>query len=283
MRVTPAVSIVVAAKDSLPELRRFVDDFNRRRPAGASLVVVDGGSTDGTPAWLEAIAPGGRTEGLRWISHRDSGIAEAWNQGVSLAEGSWLLFLGCDDQLGDPAAWNGAVASLVHLPECCGVAAFPVDMVSPSGAAIQSIPPRLGVRGEEFLAVNTIPHQSAFHRRRLWDLLGPFDAAFPVACDYEFLLRVLLAGIEIRTFDGPAPVRMTFGGASKRDPLQNLREFRAAQIKHGVRRFRPRWWAACLRAAVRRWTTPIAGEAAARRLADVARRLRGLPRAWTVR
>ena len=76
---------------------------------------------------------------------------------------------------------------------------------------------------------------------------------------------------------------MTFGGASKRDPLQNLREFRAAQIKHGVRRFRPVWWAACGLAALRRCMQPVLGEAASRRLADAFRRLRGLPKAWTVR
>jgi hypothetical protein len=200
-----------------------------------------------------------------------------------MADGDWVLFLGCDDQVGDPEAWHRAVESLERLPDGCGVAAFPVEMISPAGAPIDVVSPRLGSHGEALLAVNTIPHQGAFHRRRLWDTLGPFDPAFPVACDYEFLLRVLLAGIEIQTFDGPPPVRMTFGGASKRAPLQNLREFRAAQIKHGVRRFRPGWWSACVLATLRSWTQPVIGDAAAGWLADTVRKLRGLPKAWTVR
>jgi glycosyltransferase involved in cell wall biosynthesis len=281
--VTATVSIVVAAKNSLPNLRRFVEDFRRRRPSGADLVVVDGGSGDGTGEWLETIAAGGRSADVRWLSRPDSGIAEAWNRGVGMAGGDWVLFLGCDDSPGDPAAWRRAVETLERLPDGCGVAAFPVEMMSPGGVSIDSVVPRLGSRGEAFLAVNTIPHQAAFHRRRLWDSLGPFDGDFPVACDYEFLLRVLLAGVEIRTFEGPAPVRMTFGGASKRDPLQNLREFRAAQIKHGVRRFRPGWWTACGMAALRGWLQPVIGEATSRRVADAVRRLRGLPKAWTVR
>ncbi len=281
--MTATVSIVVAVKNSLPNLRGFVEDFRRHSPPAVKLVIVDGGSTDGTGEWLETVAEGGRADDIRWISRPDSGIAEAWNRGVAMADGNWVLFLGSDDRLGDPQAWRRAVESLERLPDGCGVAAFPVEMTSPSGVSIDSIAPRLGSHGGKFLAVNTIPHQSAFHRRRLWDSLGPFDAAFPVACDYEFLLRVLLAGIEIRTFDGPTPVRMAFGGASKRDPLQNLREFRAAQIKHGVRRFRPGWWSACALASLRRWTQPILGDAAAGWLADAVRRLRGLPKAWTVR
>jgi glycosyltransferase involved in cell wall biosynthesis len=281
--VTATVSIIMAAKNSLPGLRRFVEDFRRRMPAGVSLVIVDGGSTDGTSDWLETVAADGRTDGIRWISQPDSGIAEAWNRGVALADGEWVLFLGCDDQCSDPEAWRRAVESLGRLPDGCGVAAFPVEMISPAGAPIDVVSPRLGSHGEALLAVNTIPHQGAFHRRWLWDTLGPFDPAFPVACDYEFLLRVLLAGIEIRSLDGPPPVRMTFGGASKRSPLQNLREFRAAQIKHGVRRFRPGWWSACVLATLRSWTQPVIGDATAGWLADAVRRLRGLPKAWTVR
>lgn len=281
--MTATVSIIVAAKNALPQVRRFVEDFRRHRPERANLVVIDGGSADGTAAWLETVAAGGRADDMCWISRADSGIAEAWNRGVAMADGGWLLFLGCDDHVGDSEAWRRAVETLDRLPDGCGVAAFAVDILSPAGISIDSIAPRLGGHGEDFLAVNTIPHQGAFHRRRLWDVLGPFDSAFPVTCDYEFLLRAMLADIEIRTFDGPAPVRMTFGGASKRDPLQNLREFRAAQIKHGVRRFRPGWWSACMLAALRSWMQPILGETASRWLADSVRRLRGLPKAWTVR
>jgi len=277
------VSIIVAAKNSLPQLRRFVEDFRSRRQAAMNLVIVDGGSTDGTSEWLETAAADGRSADLRWISRPDSGIADAWNRGVAMADGDWVLVLGCDDRYGDPEAWRRAVETLERLTDSCGVAAFPIEMISPAGVPIDTVAPRLGSHGEALLAVNTIPHQGAFHRRRLWDTLGPFDPAFPVACDYEFLLRVLLAGIEIQTFDGPPPVRMTFGGASKRDPLQNLREFRAAQIKHGVRGFRPGWWSACALATLRRWTQPLIGDAATGWLADTVRRFRGLPKAWTVR
>ncbi len=281
--MNPAVSIVVAVKDSLPRVRAFVDDFRRRRPARTNLVVVDGGSADGTAAWLEADAPGGQAAGIRWISRPDSGIAEAWNRGIARADGDWILFLGCDDQLGEQAAWQSALAAIDRLPGAVGVAALPVEVVAPSGAVIDTVSPRLGKHNDDFLAVNTIPHQGVFHRRRLWQTFGPFDPAYRVACDYEFLLRVLVAGEEIRVIDGPAAVRMTFGGLSKRDPLGNLREFRMAQIRHGVRRFRPAWWTAWGRAVVAGWLRPLLGAEVSARLADRARRLRGLPEAWTVR
>ena len=277
------VSIVVAAKESLPELRRFVTEFLARRPENASLVVVDGGSRDGTAEWLETVAHGGETAGLRWLSRADSGLAEAWNRGVAMADGDWILFLGCDDHFAEPPAWRDAVETLAGLPDDCGIAAFAITMVSPTGTVIDVIAPRLGRGGKSLLAVNTIPHQGCFHRRLLWDRLGPFDVAFSVACDYEFLLRAWVAGVGIRVFARSAPTRMAFGGLSKRDPLRNLREFRAAQIRHGVRRFRVAWWSAWARAVLRRGVAPLLGDAGVARSADLVRRLRGLPDAWTVR
>lgn len=241
-------------------------------------MIVDGGSTDGTAAWLTSTAPAD----LRWISRHDSGIAEAWNRGVALAEGEWIVFLGADDLPGDADAWSRAVGELGQLPASCDVAAFPVAMISPGGAAIQVVSPCLGPGNRRFFATNTLPHQGVFHRRDMWRRFGGFDVTYPVACDYEFLIRAIVGGSEVRLCPGPPPVQMTFGGASKHDPLGNLREYRRAQIAHRVRGFRPRWWLAWVRAVLRGCALPLIGDARAGRIADAIRRLRGLPRAWTV-
>jgi len=263
--VSEVISIVVASRNGLPWLRRLVAACREARLQGATLVVVDGASRDGTVDWLEAEAPGGEAGDLRWMSQPDSGIAEAWNRGVEAARGEWIVFLGVDDLPGEAAAWSRAVECLAKLPTACDLAAFPVGMVSPQKAD-------LGVQ----------VHQGVFHRRSLWSRLGGFDARFPVACDYEFLVRALVAGATVRLCAGPPPVRMTFGGVSKHDPLGNLWEFRRVQMLHGVRRFRTRWWLAWARGLSRAWMRLLIGDPMSCRLADGFRRLRGLPRVWTV-
>jgi EAL domain-containing protein (putative c-di-GMP-specific phosphodiesterase class I) len=95
------VSIVVAVKNALPWLQRLVFTLRDVGIVGARLVIVDGGSTDGTVDWLAEVAPAGAAVDLRWVSQQDSGIAEAWNRGVSLAESEWVVFLGADDLPGD--------------------------------------------------------------------------------------------------------------------------------------------------------------------------------------
>jgi glycosyltransferase involved in cell wall biosynthesis len=276
------VSIVVATKNALPRLRRLVEACREQPPARAWLVIVDGASSDGTAEWLAAAAPSGETDGMRWISQPDSGIPEAWNRGVALARGEWVVFLGADDLPADPAAWTAAVERLAVLPESCEVVAFPVALVSPQGTFLEELTPRLGEGRRDLFDLNTLPHQGVFHRRRLWDRLGGFDAAYPVACDYEFLVRAVVSGADVHLGDGPPPVRMAFGGVSKQNPLGNLREFRRAQRAHGVRGLRPRWWMAWIRAVMRTAVGAVVGEAACRRVADAVRTLRGLPRVWTV-
>lgn len=276
------ISIVVATRNALPWLRRLVTECRAAPREGMKLVIVDGASRDGTVEWLETQAPGGEAGDMRWMSQPDSGIAEAWTRGVAAVRGEWIVFLGADDLPGDTDAWRHAVDCLAGLPPSCEIAAFPVALVSPTGAVIEEQSPTLGVGNRDVFAVNTVPHQGVFHRRSLWGRLGGFDGRFPVACDYEFLVRAIVAGAEVRPCPGPPPVRMTFGGASKHDPLANLLEFRRVQIAHGVRRFRLRWWSAWLCAMARACLLPVIGDALGRRIADAVRRLRGLPRAWTV-
>ena len=276
------VSVVVAAKDSLGRLQGLVSDFLEVCREGLELIVIDGASRDGTAEWLESAAPGGDVGRLKWESSPDTGIPDAWNRGVKRSSGDWVLFVGADDRLASATIWAEVVGMLRSLPDECGVAAFPVSIVSPAAVLLAVESPRVSDGGPNLVAVNGIPHQGAFHRRRLWDAYGPFDTSFAVAADYEFLLRLWHAGVEIRSFAGPVPVAMTFGGRSKQDPLGNLLEFRRAQRKHGFRWPRPRWCRDWWFAASRHLAARLFGEKTLHRWADRARRIRGLPPVWEV-
>ena len=280
--MTETVSIVIAARNSLPALRSMIEATMHLSLDSTDLVIVDGGSTDGTARWLQSIFPDGRSDGISWESVVDSGIAEAWNRGIRLARGRWALFLGVDDHVTDVTAWHAAIEHLGRLTPECGVAAFSVRIVTPAGAIVADEQPSLGPAGRQFPAVNAIPHQGAFHRRGLWEAHGAFDTSFAITADYEFLLRIWTAGVEIRPCGGAPPVAMTFGGKSKLSPLGNVREFGRARRLHDVRTSllsdSVEFGFAALRTAV----AAVLGETMARRLADWGRRIRGLPPVWDV-
>lgn len=64
-------------------------------------IVVDGGSTDGTSAYLEDLNGEHR---LRFVSEPDNGIYDAMNKGIALARGRFALFLNSGDVLHADAA-----------------------------------------------------------------------------------------------------------------------------------------------------------------------------------
>jgi len=276
----PLLSIVVATKNARDWLVPLLAEFAGRHMADVEMVVVDGASTDGTPEVLESAAAGLSEHALRWISRPDSGINEAWDRGVALARGEWVLFMGADDRLGLPQEWEKVRCELAAAELRTGVVAGAVEMTSTAGASLGVVRP---VMDDRFLALNTLPHQGVFHRRSLWAEHGGFDPHFPGCGDYEFLLRLHVRGVQFRLVPEMTTVRMTFGGVSKHDPLRNLREYARAQTIHGVRSFRIVWWAAWSRAQVRRCGRAILGAKRTDRWADRIRRWRGLEPVWTVK
>jgi rSAM/selenodomain-associated transferase 2 len=86
-------------------------DAARALGSDVEIIVVDGGSRDGTPA----IA---RRHGARVIEARDRGRAQQMNQGAQAAGGEVLLFLHADTLL--PADARSAIAAVLADPAVAG-------------------------------------------------------------------------------------------------------------------------------------------------------------------
>ena len=59
------------------------------------LLIIDGKSSDNTLKIVNAY----RNQIDIFISEKDKGIYDAWNKGIVLANGQWIMFIGADDIL----------------------------------------------------------------------------------------------------------------------------------------------------------------------------------------
>jgi glycosyltransferase involved in cell wall biosynthesis len=269
------VSIVVAAKNAKQLLGGLCESMAALPPdcrKACEVIVVDAASSDGTPAWLAHMAAVDRFPSLAFLSEPDTGIADAWNKGVRLARGQWVLFLGADDRVAEGPAFPDALEVLASASAQAAAVAFPIVIFGLPQDASVVCTPLLGLNNAALQQVNTLPHQGVFHRREAWQRHGPFDTRFALAADYEFLLRLVMRGEPVLLAASLPPVRMAAGGISKRNPLRVLREFRIAQSLHGVTGLRWRWWAAWLKSIVRTITAAALGDWTARRVSDGLRR-----------
>lgn len=88
-------SIITVCRNDLARLARTWESIACQSFGMYEWLVVDGASTDGTPDYLSGITD----PKLRWISEPDSGLYDAMNKGIDMAEGDYLLFLNAGDEL----------------------------------------------------------------------------------------------------------------------------------------------------------------------------------------
>ena len=92
------ISVVIPTYNRRPILEKCLLALEGQRPSGEiesyEVVVVDDGSTDGTPDWLRASSS--RFPSVRLIEQRHGGPAEGRNRGVSHARGDVIVFIDSD-------------------------------------------------------------------------------------------------------------------------------------------------------------------------------------------
>src|SRR5688572_23871683 len=88
-----SVSIVIPAYNAEHLLGRALESIRAQEPSPTEVVVVDDGSTDGTPDLARGF------DGVRLVQQSNKGLPGARNAGASAATGGLLFFLDADDEL----------------------------------------------------------------------------------------------------------------------------------------------------------------------------------------
>ncbi|MDX1568972.1 MAG: glycosyltransferase family 2 protein [Xanthomonadales bacterium] len=173
-------------KNAATTLGRTLESLDRQRDACFESIIVDGLSTDSTPALINRYA----SLLSRVISEPDDGIADAMNKGIHAASGKYLLFLNADDYL-----WDADVlCSMQRYLDGSEIVAGSVWYgPKESGKLMRS-------RGFGPWTRYKIPfhHQGAFIRKSLFDRIGLYDTGYRIDMDYDFFLRAYHAGATAR-------------------------------------------------------------------------------------
>jgi glycosyltransferase involved in cell wall biosynthesis len=158
-------------------------------------IVVDGGSTDGTLEILEQYPH------LRWVSESDSGMYEAINKGIRLANGQVIGLLNSDDAY-QPLIFSDVSRAFLPDPGLAAiVGGASVFRGSLQPSQVMRVNPWIEWEDEnerwERLTNNALVTNAWFFRRTLFDQIGFFDESYRVSADRDFLLRVGLSGFKV--------------------------------------------------------------------------------------
>ena len=88
-----SISVIIPTYNRGPAVQKTLDSILAQTLAPLEIIVVDDGSTDETPAWIEAHYG----EAVRVIRQPNGGVARARNRGLELARGQYIAFCDHDD------------------------------------------------------------------------------------------------------------------------------------------------------------------------------------------
>ncbi len=182
----PLVSIVMPSLNQAAFIAAAVESVLSQSYPQLELIVADGGSTDGTQAWLAQRQT--QDARLRWFSEPDTGPAEALNKAMRQAKGTLIGWLNSDD-LYTPGAVQRAVQALQERGECLMVYGQG-EHIDASGAVLGLYPTLAPpTASSEFAKGCFICQPTVFFRRTMWLLLGKFDEELRTAFDFDYWLR----------------------------------------------------------------------------------------------
>lgn len=192
----PLVSVVMPAYNAAPYLEAAIRSVLEQDYPAVELIVVDDGSSDGTPEFAAGFG-----ERVRVLCQQNAGPAAARNRGMAAARGELVAFLDADD-VWLPGKLRAQVDYLRDHPEVGVVyggflrwSAAPDGSFGPPPVPPGADPGEPLVREQSgwiytgLLFDNIVHVITAMLRKPVIDRLGGFDETLRTGEDYDFWLR----------------------------------------------------------------------------------------------
>jgi glycosyltransferase len=179
-------------------------------------IIIDGASTDGTVNIVRSYGE----EIDKFVSEPDKGIYDGLNKGVSLASGDVVAFLHSDDIYASESIIEDIVKVFDKNSAIDGVYG---DLVYTQKNDFNKV--LRYWKSKEFdinlLSQGWMPaHPTLFLKREVYKKYGKFDLDYKISADYDFMLRILSAGITVK-YIPKVFYKMRIGGASNKS-IKNI-------------------------------------------------------------
>ena len=245
---SPYISIIIATLNASKVIERCLKSIINQTNTNFELILIDGGSTDGTQTLVKKHI----NDISFFVSEPDSGIYNAWNKALEHAKGDWICFLGADDYF-----WNNQVLDDL-IPHLNNAYSEGIKVVYGQAVKVDKDENVIKIYGKPWSKISwlmkhgmALHHTGIMHHKSLFETHGNFDETFRIAGDYDLLLRELKNG-RAKYIEDIRTVGCQIGGLADSSNIQNQMEFAVARKKNGFNNFSWVWGAVYIRALLRR-------------------------------
>lgn len=184
----PKLSIITICYNS-PYLELTCDSIVNQIWQDFEWIIIDGGSNKDTLKIFEKY----KNRINKFISEPDSGIYNACNKGIKLAQGEYLNFMNGGDAYCDNTILQNVFSRNLDEDILYGDEYF--DTKCNNIKNLKKMPEKVT---EDFLIKSTIRHQSSFIKRKLFENYGLYDENYKIVSDWEKWIVFFLNGVEFK-------------------------------------------------------------------------------------
>ena len=177
------ISIVTPSYNSAKTIRRTLESIEAQEYRNFEHIIIDGASKDETLNYIQTFSSPIR----RVQSQPDKGIYDAMNKGIDMASGDIIAILNSDDFFAN----KYVLQDIVNLfKQGADIVYGGQYFCSPNGDLTSSWIPTEYQSGSFSRGWHT-PHPAFFARAELYKAYGNFNLKYPVAADYDLMLRFM--------------------------------------------------------------------------------------------
>lgn len=185
-------SIITVNYNNHIGLRHTINSVINQTFHDYEFIIVDGGSNDGSIEVIKEYS----NRITYWVSERDKGVYNAMNKGIAQAKGDYINFMNSGDVF-----YGHDTLEIVchHMDDSDFVIGKDYNQDPDTGEVFTTIlPTRISMAA---FYMWTLPHQSAFIRRTLFND-SPYDETLRIVADWKFYLeKIVYEGKTVQLLD----------------------------------------------------------------------------------
>jgi len=230
------VSIITVVFNGAAMIEHCINSVRAQKYANIEHIIVDGGSTDGTVEIINKY----RNGKTRVASEPDNGLYDAMNKGIVRSTGDVIGILNSDDFYPDDSVIEKVVRAMSknNTDSCYGDALY-VKKNHPDKIVRYW---KSGQFSHGKFKIGWMPqHGTLYIRKDIYTKYGLFRNDFPIAADYELILRFLYKHRIRTTYLPEILLKIRLGGVSRPGMVntskmfvENYRACKVNGLKHSL-------------------------------------------------
>ncbi|MDU1905351.1 MAG: glycosyltransferase family 2 protein [Dysgonomonas sp.] len=231
------LSVITINWNNKNGLERTISSVLSQTYSDYEYIIIDGGSTDGS---VDIISRN-KDRISYWVSEPDSGVYNAMNKAIRVAQGEYLYFLNSGDYLDSDKVFENIFSEEIHDSFICGNFIWDRDGVLTKDNSYKS---RSWLFSLYDIYSGFLNHQAFFIHKDMFEKYGLYDEKLKIMADWKLFLEAIgVHGESVKYRDVDISIYNTDGISSRiggkailKEKQQAAKEILPLEIYHKIDR-----------------------------------------------